>query len=99
MSRAGRIIEWVIEVDEANGTPSAFIEDPDDQHDLNMAQGYHYQGRYDGDDPEDGMDSRELDGTKPSGMHAGNWHHKGERTNRVMSVRDKVRMDTALAQH
>ena len=99
MSRAGNIIEWVLAVDEATGTPSAFTEDPGDQHDLNRAKGYHYQNRYAGNDTEDGADSRELDGSKPSGIDATNWHHKGERTGRRMPSQDKSRMDTGLAKH
>ena len=98
MSRAGKIIEWVIEVDEA-GTPSAFTEDPGDMHDLNRAKGYHYQGRYSGKDMEDGKDSRDLDGSKPSGIDVSNTYRKGERTSRMMPGDDKSKMDTNLAKH
>jgi hypothetical protein len=98
MSRAGNIIEWVLQVDEA-GTPSAFTEDPGDQHDINKAKGYHYQGRYAGKDVEDGKDSRDLDGTKPSGYDVTNTYRKGENTGRVMDGTEKSRMDTALGKH
>ena len=98
MSRAGNIIEWVIDVDEA-GTPSAFTEDPSDMHDINKAKGYHYQGRYAGNDIEDGKDSRDLDGTKPSGLEVTNTYRKPERKGRVMPGTDKSRMDTSLGKH
>ena len=98
MSRASKIIEWVLQVDEA-GVPSAFTEDPGDMHDLNKAKGYHYQARYAGNDVEDGKDSRDLDGSKPSGMDATNHHHKGERTGRMMPGGDKSKMDTTLGKH
>lgn len=98
MSRAGKIIEWVLDVDEA-GTPSAFTEDPRDTYDLNKAKGYHYQARYAGKDVEDGKDSRELDGTKPNGMDVTNAYNKGQRINRMMPGDDKSNMDTSLAKH